>query len=738
MGTPPPLPGGQEEELHGVGGTQADVARTIDSARLAPSGAPAGPETVREVSYAQTIAAESIPSDLATQIGNTWVVPGGSRSNPLMTIKGRTEARVTESTLVVQRRALRAADEPDAGNADYQLLEKLGEGGMGYVYLARQAAINRVVALKMLKSDTGTDAEQRLKFLSEAVVTGDLDHPNIVPIYDLGTSEHGVLFYSMKRVQGTPWMQVMGEKSLQENLEILMKVADAVAFAHARGVVHRDLKPENVMLGEFGEVLLLDWGLAVPTSGFAKSGSVTRTTAMGGTPAYMAPEMATGPADRVGPASDIYLLGAILYEIVTGRQPHAGKDVMECLLAAAKNEIVPTTKTGELVDIAKKAMATRPEDRYATVIEFQDAIRTYLSHTESIALASRAAEGLARARQTDDYQDYARALFAFQEASALWEGNVRAKEGVAEASFAYAESAARRGDYDLAASLLDPAIPPHAQQLTEIQAARRECELRQKRLRRLALVTRAGLVAFLVVVSGASWWIWREKEKARAAERVALLQRTIAVEEKHKADVAKDQEAAARSVAETEKRKADAARDAAIAAEQAAVVEREKALAAQREEERQRKETEYQAYVAQIGLAAAKIDENAFDLARQLLDACPPALRHWEWRRLRYMCQLSVRDVAAGSPVESIAASPAGILITGGWKGLARIWDGASGQLRHTLQHEGQSFVHSAAISPVGAYAATGSNDRQGGSSASGTPPQGRRSAPSKATRMLW
>src|SRR5439155_25487050 len=104
--------------------------------------------------------------------------------------------------------------------------------------------------------------------------------------------------------------------------EILMKVADAVAFAHSRGVVHRDLKPENVMLGDFGEVLVMDWGLAMSTSLFRKAESSTQTSSMGGTPAYMAPEMATGPADRIGPPADGYLLRAILFEIITDQPPH--------------------------------------------------------------------------------------------------------------------------------------------------------------------------------------------------------------------------------------------------------------------------------------------------------------------------------------------------------------------------------------------------------------------------------
>ena len=170
--------------------------------------------------------------------------------------------------------------------ADYEIVGRLGQGGMGVVLAARQASVNRSVALKKISPAHATDPESRLKFLTEAVVTGDLEHPNIVPIYDVGKDESGLLFYSMKHVKGTPWDQVITQRSITENLEILMKVADAVAFAHSRNVVHRDLKPENVMLGDYGEVLVMDWGLAIKLDSPA-----AKSAGLGGTPAYMAPEM---------------------------------------------------------------------------------------------------------------------------------------------------------------------------------------------------------------------------------------------------------------------------------------------------------------------------------------------------------------------------------------------------------------------------------------------------------------
>ena len=293
---------------------------------------------------------------------------------------------------------MRAPDEkkPAGFAAEYELIKILGEGGMGIVYDAKQMSVDRSVAIKMLKAKTAGDEKQRQKFLAEAVVTGELDHPNIVPIYDVGTSDRGLLFYSMKKVKGTPWIKVVTKKPIPENLEILMKVSDAMAFAHSRGVIHRDLKPENIMLGDYGEVLVMDWGLLqlADPQGYAKYETIVTSHSMGGTPAYMAPEMATGPLDKISFASDIYLLGAMLYEILTGRGAlHTGKNTMQCLFAAAKNEIRPLENDkegGELMDIAMKAMSTEAKDRYPTVADFQEALREITACTlKSINRCSR-------------------------------------------------------------------------------------------------------------------------------------------------------------------------------------------------------------------------------------------------------------------------------------------------------------------------------------------------------------
>ena len=624
---------------------------------------------------------------------------------------------VTKASLVVKSRHFRSGSStgqkstsPDDA-PDYELLNVIGKGGMGVVYAARQSSIARVVAVKMLKQTDTPSVEQRDKFISEAVVTGELDHPNIVPIYDLGSNDTGALFYSMKRVKGTPWNKVVGEKPLDENLSILLRVADAVAFAHANGVIHRDLKPENTMLGDFGEVLLMDWGLARISPEFPNADSVSQSDVMGGTPAYMAPEMATGPIEKVTIASDIYLLGAILFEVIEGRTPHTGSTVMACLFAAAKNKIRPSQDAGELTDIALKAMATNPEDRYLSVQEFQEAIRQYQSHSESIVLTESAAQNLASARESDDYDLFSRALYGFQEALTMWSGNRRAESLLSESRLAYAQSALGRGDFDLGISLLDAADAEHAEAIALLQAGRQERESRQRRLK-LLKVTVAALVAVVIVIVGISFFAVRsQRDKAVAARQVAETERERAETERERAETERERADQQRQVAVSERERAETEKERAESERERA--ERERARAEEQEQIAvQAKQAEaYEAYVARIGLASAKIDENAFDRAGQLLQNCDQELCQWEWGRLSYLCQLSEATWRLGGPVEAVAYSPDGkYFASADWDGKARLWDAQSREPLHTISH-GQ-YVHAVAFDAAGKRFATGSSDR--------------------------
>ncbi|MEX0716716.1 MAG: protein kinase [Planctomycetaceae bacterium] len=589
----------------------ADVSRTINLSELPPEEAAAwsratGIDTGEAGTYASTGTRDT---DETRASDGTRVSDGGDAGRGSWTID-------TGTHLVLQERAMRRPGEDAVSPADYELVSLLGEGGMGVVYSARQSSVDRDVAVKMLKGKLAASRKHRDSFLSEAVVTGDLDHPNIVPIHDLGRNRDGALFYSMKMVEGTPWNQVIHKKKPPENVEILMKVADAIAFAHSRGVVHRDLKPENIMLGGFGEVLVMDWGLALPLDTFRKSRSVVPNRGIGGSPAYMAPELATGPIDKIGPHSDVYLLGAILYEIVTGWPPHAGTSVTDCIRAAATNVIQPTRKTGELLDIALKAMATASEDRYASVQDFQQAIRDYQAHHESLVLSFRADTQLRAALDSDKYEDYGRCVFAFEEALALWNGNTAARAGAIEARRAYAQSALAKGDLDLGSSLLAEDEPKHAELRTKLRAAQAEREHRHKRLR-IARRVAIGLVATIfVVVSGAAVWINNERtianrERVRAEEQkvVAEEQRGIA-EEQRLVAVANEQ------LAREEKIRAEKNADEAKRQQMIAEMERTEADAQRMIAEMKRKEADDQREIAETKTEEALEQKRLADIAK--------------------------------------------------------------------------------------------------------------------------
>jgi len=666
-----------------------------------------------------------------------------------LTIAGRKSAsqsvpfqlsRGMEGEMLLQPRQIGFAQNGPDQPADYLISKVLGEGGMGTVYLAEQTSLDRMIALKVIKPLPASDrakleSSNRLaaaekqrsdQFLSEALVTGTLDHPNIVPIHDVGRGDDGSPFYSMKRVEGHSWRNVLSKYTLDENLEILLKVSDAVGFAHARGVIHRDIKPENVMLGDFGVVMLMDWGLALATPKFPKYASLRRTSGFGGSPAYMAPEM-VGPIEDLTPSADIYLLGAALYEIITGKPPHpkpggeltGWASVRKYLDDVVKGNLITPTEPqhqGELLDIAMRAMATRPEDRYPTVGEFQRAIRGYRSHAESIALAARAGEDLQKAVQSEDYADFARSQFGYEEALDMWAGNAAARTGLLEARQRYAEAALGKQDFDLGLSLLDSANPKHQPLVAKLEAGRIE---RAGRERRLKIAYRATMALSLALVAGGLFSIKlirdaatarsealaanveKENAKKEAAETVAAadlrvqdadLKVTVADTQVAKAEVRAgelEQQAMASSKkaeqSEEEARLALAAKTQALeakaTADAAAMASKQEAERAQELANRERKAADDAArlarseeYVSQIGLARTRIEQNEYDDARRILEAIrqrAPAGKSmdWEWRWLWRQCHQSQQDVAlpaAGTDVSVLSDGQAFVALAGG------------------------------------------------------------------------
>ncbi len=432
--------------------------------------------------------------------------------------------RAEASDSVFRRVATRQvvdANAAESAGADYQIQDKLGEGGMGIVFSALQTAVNRVVAIKSIRSEKSSRDDNRRQFFYEAEVTAELDHPNIPPIYELGRTEDGLLFYSMKLIRGVEWQSLINSKSREENLEIFSKISDAVGFAHSRKVIHRDLKPANVMLGTFGEVYLTDWGLAI-------NRGKKKTMEFGGTPDFMSPEMAKNQSKKIAETSDIYLLGGILFQIVTGFPPHIGRTAIDRLQAASRNEIVPTDKDDPLLEIAYRAMATEPSDRYASVEAMQEAIREVLRHAESIALANRSEELAISAASSKDYDRFTRSIFGFRDAIELWGGNKPAITGLQKARLAFGQCAFDKGDYDLALQTLDRSVEDEAKVYDKAAKAKLTVEQRESRFKTLRRAFVAAVSILLLVASGFAILAYYQKGEAEKNLVIANEQKELA------------------------------------------------------------------------------------------------------------------------------------------------------------------------------------------------------------------
>ncbi|MEE3372962.1 MAG: protein kinase [Planctomycetota bacterium] len=590
-----------------------------------------------------------LPGDGTVQKGSATTQPGDAAG-----------AREPPRSLVIQTRQVR--DDRDDGTADvsgadYILEKQIGKGGMGLVVRAHQSSVGRKVALKSMLPEYADAGGERVKFVTEAVVTAAMDHPNVVPIYDLGVNEDGSLFYVMKEIEGTPWNDCIGEKSLSENLDILLRMADAMAYAHARAYIHRDLKPENIMVGEFGEVLVMDWGLAV-------SVHEPESWNLAGTPAYMAPEMASHPVDGLGFGSDIYLMGAILFEILTGSPVHAGASVMDCVRNAARNQIVDTDVDNELMTIARRAMATEIGDRYASIVDFQQAIREYQTHAESVSMSDRAAEQLVLARQNDDYEAYAQARFGFHEATTIWSENEQAQVGQREALVEHAECALEKEDFGLGLSLLAEFQDAPAELLRNLQRGQNQRQ-RAQTVKRVMV----GLL-MLAVVAATVALIFARFENIRATQQETLAKQNAAKAEKN----ADDAQQAQIEAQENETKAVNAARETqnqATAAQAAEKKAQKNALAA----ERSAAEAKANAYRATVGQVAALIEDNEFETARRRLDELRRSSteRGWEWSRLSYLTSLAVVEERLGNPLVAVAWSTSGNLAVADTSGVVTL-----------------------------------------------------------------
>ena len=419
---------------------------------------------------------------------------------------------VDEATRVVQspRATLAPSDPKERGSEALEILKRLrhepgrfidvgplGSGGQSAIRVARQVSLDREVVVKRLPPDKRMP-KQIKALLAEAWLTGALEHPNIVPVHDVELDEDGAPALVMKKIEGKTWGDlVRGDDGLDGyehdgdpltfHLRVFMQVCNAVHFAHSRGIVHRDLKPDNVMVGYFGEVYVVDWGIAtVPKK--AKS--------IAGTPAYLAPEMLAREGDMLGFATDVYLLGATLYEILTGSPPHLGED-METIIASVMRSPpeMPESAPAELAQLATSCMQQDPAARPPSADAVRKAVERFFEHEGSRVLAREAARleeelGAELAKKVGDrqriYALFTECRFGFRQSLVTWPDNDDAKRSIRRATEAMIRWELARDDGPAASMLLSELPEPDAALKAEVAASVTKTKAEARKLRALA------------------------------------------------------------------------------------------------------------------------------------------------------------------------------------------------------------------------------------------------------------
>jgi len=464
----------------------------------------------------------------------------------------------TAWTLVPAPAALQSGtrvSSPASSSGPTFVLKKLiGQGGFGEVWEATQLSLGRTIAVKRVREDlytkqtSETTSNRRLEtvFEQEAKITAGLDHPNIVPIHELGRDEFGRPLLALKLVRGRPWHHLIRddwnaltvEEFLARHLARLIGVTQAIAFAHHRGIVHRDIKPSQVMVGDFGETFLMDWGVAMvhDETRLAASGlsaeslpSIARSdsaTNPSGTVAFMAPEQTLPTTRHIGPWTDVFLLGGTLYYLLTGTPPYDGLDPHAVFLAAHMGMVQnPTERSDarempeELVTLCMRAMATKPEERIASAEEFLAGIEAYFSGaTRRKQAETKVHEAMDRlARAQGQYREFAACEMLLQDARALYPSLIGLGALMDRVHLAYAAAALGNGDLTLAqlqADLIEDAEDKKS--VEDAIATRTKAAIRMKRQRKALFAS--CLILATALALGANQ---QALERQRAAEALA-------------------------------------------------------------------------------------------------------------------------------------------------------------------------------------------------------------------------
>jgi hypothetical protein len=432
------------------------------------------------------------------------------------------------------REVLAAYEREGAPEAEAKLLlgEVLGEGGRGIVRVAVQTSMSRAVAVKEVRPQLRSPGPV-LELLQEAWIAGRLEHPNIIPVYDIARADDGSPLIVLKRIEGEPWAALLADPEqacarlgcshddlLEAHLGILIAVCNAIHYAHHRRILHLDLKPENIMIGSHGEVYVVDWGVAAALEDeTGKLPLIAKRKGIVGTPSYMAPEMAIGDGALLDERTDVYLLGAMLHELLAGSPPHGGDTIMAVLYAVVHEQpSLPATAPSELADICRRAMARDPRERFASAEQLRAALQAFLRHRGSIRLTEQAEARLLELEAALAEPDaprrqelFAQVRFGFEQARSSWPDNARAQLGLRQGFSKMIDYELEHGDVQNAAGLATQieGLPPELLARLELALGQRRASLDElEQLRRdqdLRIGQRTRV--FVVLVLGVLWTV---------------------------------------------------------------------------------------------------------------------------------------------------------------------------------------------------------------------------------------